>query len=89
MPRLVFTQNLKRHVDCPELTVPGATVREALDAAFADRPQLRGYILDDQGGLHRHMAIIVNGDAIADRRRLDQPVAPADEIYVMQALSGG
>ncbi len=89
MPRVCFTQNLRRHVDCPELAVNAPTVRAALEIVFAQQPRLRGYILNDQGHLHRHMAIVVNGEALADRVRLDQPVAETDEIYVMQALSGG
>ena len=89
MPRVSFTQNLQRHVPCPEVTVEGETIREALENAFKEYPKLRGYILNDQGGLHRHMAVIVNGEATLDRERLAEPVQSDDEIYVMQALSGG
>lgn len=89
MPRLSFTQNLQRHVNCPDLNVEGDTVRSSLDNAFRIYPKLRGYVLNDQGGLHRHMAIIVNGESTLDRETLLQPVGSDDEIYVMQALSGG
>ncbi len=89
MPRVSFTTNLKRHVDCTEQFVDGETVSAALENVFESYPKLRGYILDDQGSLHRHMAIIVNGEAIADRSHLAHPVGKDDEIYVMQALSGG
>jgi hypothetical protein len=30
MARVVFTANLRRHVDCPQSEAEGATVREAL-----------------------------------------------------------
>ncbi len=89
MPRVSFTRNLQRHINCPEIAVDGETLREALENAFSEYPGLRGYILNDQGGLHKHMAVIVNGEATLDRERLAQPVQPQDEIYVMQALSGG
>lgn len=89
MPKVCFTSNLQRHVDCPEQTVDGDTVAAALEAIFAERPRLRGYILDDQGALHRHMAILVNGVAIRDRQRLQLPVSDTDEIFIVQALSGG
>jgi len=56
---------------------------------FASRPALRGYVLDDQGALRRHVAVYVNGQAVRDRVRLTDPVGPRDEIYVFQALSGG
>ena len=71
------------------MTVSAPTVRAALESVFSAYPRLRSYIFNDQGELHRHMAIIVNGTATTDRQRLDQPVSDSDEIYVMQALSGG
>lgn len=89
MPRVVFTQNLKRHIDCPETVVQGKTVREALDSVFADRQQLRGYVLDDQGALRQHMVVFLNGMPVRDRRELSDPVDAETEIFVMQALSGG
>ena len=70
-------------------TVPGSSVRAVLDAVFATQPRLRSYILDDQDRVRRHVAIYVNGDRIADRDRLGDPVDEADEVFVFQALSGG
>ena len=89
MATVVFTPNLKRHVECPTETVAGETVRAVLDVVFAQNPRLRGYIVDEQGSLRRHMSIFIDGQQIADRDRLSDPVRPASEIYVMQALSGG
>lgn len=89
MPRVVFTQNLKRHIDCPEMEVAGATVRDALDHVFDKHQKLRGYVLDDQNALRQHMVIFLNGTPVKDRRELSDPVTPATEIFVMQALSGG
>ena len=89
MARVVFTANLRRHVDCPETEADGATVREVLDAVFANNGLLRGYVLDDQAALRRHMGVIVDGKALRDRRNLSDPVAPKSRIYVLQALSGG
>jgi molybdopterin synthase sulfur carrier subunit len=64
-------------------------VAEALAAVFADNPPLRGYILDDQGGVRKHIAIFLNGEPIIDRHRLSDPVPDGAEVHVMQALSGG
>lgn len=89
MATVVFTPNLKRHVECPTETVDGATVRAVLDGVFAQNPRLRGYVVDEQGSLRRHMSVFVDGQQIVDRDRLSDPVRPASEIYVMQALSGG
>ena len=60
-----------------------------LDAVFAIQPTLRGYVLDDQGALRRHVAVYVNGAAVRDRTRLSDPLGSDDEVYVFQALSGG
>jgi len=89
MPRVVFTENLQRHVACPPVEVPGATVRDALENAFRDNARARGYVLDDQGELRKHMIVFVDGRQVADRRTLSDPVGEGAEIYVMQALSGG
>lgn len=85
MPRVVFTSNLQRHVDCPEHRVGGATVRAALQEVFAAQPRVRDYVLDDQGDLRKHVVIFVGGRRVS----LGEPIGAAAEIYVMQALSGG
>lgn len=89
MAHLVFTGNLQRHVPCPPAEYPGASVAEVLEAAFRERPQARGYVLDEHGALRHHMVVFVDGTAVSDRRRLGDPVGPEAEVYVMQALSGG
>ena len=89
MARIVFTSNLQRHVDCPTTDVEGATVREALENVFRSNERLRGYVLDDQSALRRHMAIVVDGKPLRDRVQLSDPISAASAIYVLQALSGG
>ena len=89
MPRVVFTSNLQRHVACPEREVAAETVAQALAAVFADMPQARDYILDEQGHVRKHVHIYVDGRRIADRERLTDAVTPRSEIFVLQALSGG
>ncbi|MCB9680483.1 MAG: MoaD/ThiS family protein [Alphaproteobacteria bacterium] len=89
MPHLAFTPNLARHVMRPAGEWPGATVREVLEAAFAQSPAARGYVLDDQGAVRKHVAVFVNGELVDDRQRLSDPVGDDDQVFVMQALSGG
>jgi hypothetical protein len=64
-------------------------VAEALHRVFDGNPRLRGYVLDDQGRLRKHIVVFVNGTMIEDRRQLSDPIEPASELFVMQALSGG
>lgn len=73
----------------PEREVAVRSVAEALAAAFAEEPRLRGYILDDQGGLRKHLSIFVDGNPVRDRRYLTDAVHGDSRIYVVQALSGG
>jgi hypothetical protein len=64
-------------------------VRQALQRVFATNPRLEGYILDDQGRLRKHVAIFVDGRAIADRDQLGDRLNADADIFVVQALSGG
>ena len=89
MARIVFTQQLRRFTEAPELDTPAATLRGALDAAFALNPRLRGYVLDDQGHLRGNVVAFVDGRRCAERVRLDDALRPDSRIHVMQALSGG
>jgi len=89
MPRVVFTSNLQRHVNCPETQVAAGTVRSALAQVFAAQPQARGYVLDEQGHLRKHVAVFVDGQRVSDRETLEDPVRESSEVYVMQALTGG
>ena len=84
-----FTRNLQRHVSCPSARHAGATVAEVLSSYFADHPEVRHYVLDDQGGVRQHVTVFVGGSTISDRVRLSDAVQAGQEIYVMQALSGG
>ena len=89
MARLVFTQQLRRFTDVPEIDTSAATLREALEAAFSVNPRLRGYILDDQGHLRPHVVAFIDGRRITDRIVLDDAVSANSSIHVLQALSGG
>jgi len=89
MARVSFTQNLQRHLNAPAAAVSGATVREALDLVFSKNPQLRSYVLDDQGRLRKHVVVFVDGQIIKDRAQLGDEIDESSELLVMQALSGG
>ena len=89
MPHVAFTSNLQRHVAAPSHDVGGATVREALDAAFALSPRVRDYVLDEHGAVRHHVVVFVDGAQILDRSALSDAVRPDSRIHVMQALSGG
>ena len=92
MPRVSFTKNLQRHLACPTTGASGGTVRDVLESVFDGNPRLRSYLLDDQGGQQvgaQHVNVFINDAAVSDRNDLTDPVSADDEIFVMQALSGG
>lgn len=89
MPSVEFTANLARQTAVSACRVEADTVAQALREAFASQPGLRGYVLDEQGELRRHIAVFVDGRTVKDRARLSDAVRPDSEIFVMQALSGG
>jgi sulfur carrier protein ThiS len=74
---------------CPPSEVPGTTVREVLDRVFGNEPRARGYVLDEQGALRKHVVVFVDGEAVQDRSGLSDGVRAESQVYVMQALSGG
>jgi molybdopterin synthase sulfur carrier subunit len=85
MVRVSFTPNLRRHLPCPSLDASGGTVGEVLAEVFARQPRLKSYVLDDQARLRRHVTVYLN----SRKADLAAPVASGDEVYIMQALSGG
>lgn len=89
MPKVVFASHVQRHVPAPDTTVAGDTVRAALEAVFVDNPPLRGYVLDDQGHLRKHVVIFVDGVRVVDRAGLSETVRADSEVHVLQALTGG
>jgi hypothetical protein len=89
MVTLNFTPNLLRHVQVASAQLGGITVREVLEQYFQSNPHVRGYVLDDQGAVRKHVAIFLNGETIRDRALLSDAVGKDDDIFVAQALSGG
>lgn len=90
MPTVSFTRALTRHVGPVEpVSVEAATLAAALDAAFEPMPKLRGYVLDDQGRVRKHVQVFIDGRPIASRDELDIAVGADADVHVLQALSGG
>ncbi len=89
MARVEFAAVLQRHVPCPPAVARGETVRDVLDVVFSENVQARGYVLDDQGCLRKHMLIFIDGAPIRDRRGLTDPVGADSRLYILQSLSGG
>ena len=89
MAKVVFTANIQRYVVCPQVEAAGHTVRDVLENVFANNPRARGYVLDDQQALRKHVTVFVDGTMVRDRARLSDAVRNTSTVYVFQALSGG
>ena len=89
MPRVVFTPQLRRFVDTPEVQTSAATLRAALEDAFVVQPRLRGYVFDDQARLRPNVVIFIDGRRSTDRIALAEALPPGCTVHVLQALSGG
>ncbi len=64
-------------------------MRDCLADFFERIPEARSYILTDQAALRKHMSIFINDVQIQDREHLSDVVQATDEIFILQALSGG
>ncbi len=89
MPTVEFAPALTRHVACPPQRVDADTLRAALEAALLAAPALKSYVLDEQGGVRKHVAVFINAQMIPSRTQLDIELRPQDKVMVIQALTGG
>jgi len=69
-----------------EVEAEGATLAELLADLDRRYPGLRFRVIDEQGAVRPHIKVFVNR---VQARSLAQALAPADEVLVVAALSGG
>ena len=85
-----FTANLKRfYPDLKEIQVEGQKVCDVLDEIEHLHKGIKDYIVDESGVLRKHVNIFIGNELIKDRNSLTDIAGEKDEIYIMQALSGG
>jgi molybdopterin converting factor small subunit len=89
MAQVRFTSWLRELAPNGPVDVAGGTVGEALGDLWTSVPHLRGYVLDDQGRLRKHVCIFADGRRLRHDAALDHRIRPDSQLYVMQALSGG
>jgi sulfur-carrier protein len=89
MALIVFTPQLRRFLDVPDVHTSASILRAALEDTFARNPRLRGYVLDDQQHLRANVVVFIDGQRCTERQLLLDPVLPHSTVHVLQALSGG
>ena len=90
MPKINFTQALKRfYPDLKRLEIHASNVSEVVQNLETHYPGLKDYLVDEQGRLRQHVNIFIGDKLIRDKEKLTDPVTSNDEVFIMQALSGG
>jgi molybdopterin synthase sulfur carrier subunit len=69
-----------------QVDAAGATITELLVDLDRRYPGIRFRMIDEQDAIRTHVKIFVNRERIA---RLDEHLAPDDQVQILQALSGG
>jgi len=87
MATVEFAPALTRHVAC-RAGGAGATLGQALEAAFLAAPALRDYVLDEQARCAGTWPC-PQREMLPRAAALARPLAPRDRVMVIQALTGG
>jgi molybdopterin converting factor small subunit len=68
-----------------ELELEGATVVDVLRALELEHPDVKGWILDEQGNIREHINVFVNKEYGREQTAL----GPDDQVHILPAISGG
>lgn len=72
-----------------ELPVAAGSLRSVLEEIGRDAPALCERLLDEGGGLRRHVNVFVNDEDVRFREQLDTPVREGDRVTIVPAIAGG
>jgi len=90
MATVKFTSNLKRFFpDLDTMNLNSDNVAKLLDEINEKHRGLKDYIVEENGALRKHVNIFIGEEMINHRETLKDSLKNNDEVYIMQALSGG
>ena len=84
--KVIVPSALRSYTERGETEASGATLAAMLVDLDRQYPGIRFRMIDEQDRIRRHIRIFVNGEQARD---LSRSVGPADEVIIVQALSGG
>lgn len=84
--RVLIASPLRDYTRAAWVEADGATLGEVLADLGRQYPGIRFRMVDEQDRTRRHMRFFVRGEPVFD---LAAPLAPDDELWIVQALSGG
>jgi molybdopterin converting factor small subunit len=90
MALIRFTAALKRfYPNLEPIEIQGNTVATLLSALEKKYPTITDYLIDEHGTMRQHIHIYIGDRMVMDRIALTDAVSDKEEIWIMQALSGG
>jgi molybdopterin synthase sulfur carrier subunit len=84
--KVLIASPLRPYTDADEVEARGDSLGALLADLDARYPGIRFRMVDEQDRLRRHMRVFINGEPVKD---LAHAVQDADEVCIVQALSGG
>ncbi|MDE2439984.1 MAG: MoaD/ThiS family protein [Betaproteobacteria bacterium] len=84
--QVLIPSALRSYTQSSNAEASGATLNEVLLDLDRQYPGIRFRMIDEQHRVRRHIRIFVNGVSI---ETLSQKMQSADEVVIVQALSGG
>jgi molybdopterin converting factor small subunit len=84
--KVLIPSALRSYTERGETEAGGATLAAMLVDLDRQYPGIRFRMIDEQDRIRRHIRVFVNSEQARD---LTQPLAPTDEVIIVQALSGG
>ena len=84
--KMLIASPLRPYTGADEVEARGETLGELLADLERRFPGIRFRLVDEQENIRKHMRFFINGEPVFS---LEHPVRAADEVCMVQALSGG
>jgi molybdopterin converting factor small subunit len=84
--KVLIPTPLRSYTGEREVEAAGPTLAAVLDDLERRYPGIRFRMVDEQDRMRPHIRFFVNGEQVFD---LSLALRPADEVQIVQALSGG
>ena len=84
--KVLIPSALRSYTESSHAEANGATLAELLMHLDQQYPGIRFRMIDEQEKIRRHIRVFINGGQVND---LSQPLDAADDVVIVQALSGG
>jgi molybdopterin synthase sulfur carrier subunit len=84
--RVLIPSALRSYTQGAEVLADGATLADILADLEGRYPGIRFRMIDEHERMRPHIRFFVNGEQV---RVLSHPLAAGDEVFIVQALSGG